>query len=124
MQLIEFIRRPALLGALFIIGVATSSISTAAELLMVEQHDCPYCERFLSQIGPVYPKTEEGKIAPLKQVNLSDPLETQYQLVEPVVVTPTFILIDNGKEIDRLVGYQGDDFFWFLLGDMLEKLDQ
>lgn len=104
--------------------LALYSTAYAAELLMVEQHDCPFCERFLAEIGPIYPKTEEGKLAPLLRVNLSDPLEDQYELLKPVSYTPTFILIEDGAEIDRLTGYRGDEHFWFLLGEMLEKIKQ
>lgn len=91
---------------------------------MVEQDDCPYCEKFLEEIGPIYPKTDEGKLAPLRQVHLSDKLAEQFVLLSPVTFTPTFILVEDEKEIDRLVGYQGDEYFWFLIGELLEKLDQ
>ena len=33
--------------------------------------------------------------------------------------TPTFLLVDDGRELARIEGYPGADFFWPLLGDML-----
>jgi len=94
----------------------------AAELLMVESDDCPYCKRFHAEIGVAYPKTTEGKLAPLRLLDINDEMPEEYGSVELAFVTPTFILVDNGKEVDRLLGYPGDNYFWFLLGEMLDKL--
>ncbi len=94
----------------------------AAELLIVESDDCPYCQRFHAEIGVAYPKTEEGKLAPLRILQLGDPMPDEYRNIKPATVTPTFILVDNNTEVDRLLGYPGDEYFWFLLGQMLEKL--
>ncbi|MBX2838724.1 MAG: transcriptional regulator [Gammaproteobacteria bacterium] len=96
----------------------------AAELLIVEQSDCPYCDRFNDEIGQVYAKTDEGKVAPLVRLQLRDTWPKTYESIAKPAVTPTFILVHNGKEIDRLHGYQGDEFFWFLLNDMLDKLPE
>ncbi|MFT4725559.1 MAG: hypothetical protein ACI9UN_000054 [Granulosicoccus sp.] len=94
----------------------------AAELLMIEEPGCVYCVRFNREISPAYPKTDEGKLAPLRRLQLSDPWPASLAGVRNATVTPTFILVDNGVEIDRLVGYPGDEHFWFLLSQMLEKL--
>ena len=96
--------------------------SHAAELLMVEEPGCVYCARFNREIGPAYPNTDEGKLAPLRRLQIADPLPIGLESVRKATVTPTFILVHQGVEIDRLVGYPGDEHFWFLLGQMLEKL--
>jgi hypothetical protein len=36
--------------------------------------------------------------------------------------TPTFVLVDRGREIGRIVGYPGEDFFWELLAGLIKKL--
>ncbi len=89
---------------------------------MIESDDCPYCRRFHAEIGIAYPKTEEGQRAPLKLLDISMPMPEQYKNIKPAFVTPTFILVDGSKEVDRLAGYPGDEHFWFLLGEMLDKL--
>ena len=33
------------------------------------------------------------------------------------------MLVDNGREIGRIVGYPGADFFWAMLGELMSKLD-
>ena len=89
---------------------------------MVEQAGCVFCKRFNHEIAPAYPKTSEGKLAPLRRVDLSEPWPEDLVTVTPATLTPTFILVDDGAEIDRLVGYPGDEHFWFLLGKMLDGL--
>ncbi len=118
MQIIEFIRA-ATLSTICLI----SSPLLAAELLIVESDDCPYCKKFHAEIGPAYPNTEEGSTAPLRSLQLGHPMPAEYKNITPATVTPTFILVHEQREIDRLVGYPGDEHFWFLLGKMLAKLD-
>lgn len=118
MRKIEFFK-PAIY---LILLVLSGGSPLAAELLMVEQHNCPYCEKFHAQIGPAYPNTDEGQRAPLRIIMIDDPMPEELAHIEPAFVTPTFILLENNEEIDRLVGYPGDEHFWFLLNEMLEKL--
>ena len=96
----------------------------SAELIMMEQDACPWCERWHEEIGVIYNNTEEGKIAPLRVVNIHGDWPEDLKNIRIERFTPTFVLVDKGKEIDRLRGYTGDEFFWFLVGDMLKKLPE
>lgn len=111
-----------LLALSFILVIAFSSVVHSAELLMIEDTGCVYCERFNREIAPAYAKTDEGRSAPLRRIQLNDAWPDDLQAVKPARFTPTFILVDQGREIDRLAGYPGDEYFWFLLGQMLDKL--
>lgn len=93
-------------------------------LIMFEDQGCPYCERWKAEIGPIYPKTSEAEIAPLMIIDVDDPLPAGISIVSKPIYTPTFVLIHNGQEIDRLLGYPGEDFFWFLVDRMLLKLPE
>ncbi|WP_422377932.1 transcriptional regulator [Roseibium sp.] len=106
----------AMLGLLWILP------ATAAELIMVEQPGCSWCQRWNEEIGVAYPKTEEGKAAPLRRVDITEGWPEDLEGVPRERLTPTFILVSDGKEIDRLRGYPGEHFFWPLLSAMLEKL--
>lgn len=119
MHTFEFVKNKAF-GGLIISLFALPSF--AAELLVVDQPFCPYCERFNAEIAPAYPNTEEGSKAPIVRVQLNKPWPETYAFVEPATMTPSFILIDNGEEVDRIEGYPGDEHFWFLLNLMLDKL--
>ncbi len=89
---------------------------------MLEQVGCVWCERWDEEIGDIYPKTEESKVAPLRRVDIDEPWPDDLNFVNREAFTPTFVLIDDGREIGRMRGYAGDEFFWVLLAEMLEKL--
>lgn len=97
--------------------------SAAAELVMLERPGCVWCAHFNAEIAPAYPKTEEGKRAPLRRVDITKAWPPDLKGIAGEHFTPTFILVDDGKEIGRIRGYPGDQFFWYLLGDILAKLD-
>ena len=86
----------------------------AAELIMVEQQGCYYCEEWKDQLVHIYPKTPEGKYAPLKTFDITEVDEIK-GLERDVIFTPTFILMEKNKELGRLEGYSSEDFFWELL---------
>lgn len=90
-------------------------------LVMVEEHGCIWCARWDKEIAPIYPKTSEGQAAPLRRIDINDPLPADLTFDIKPVFTPTFILMDSGTEISRLEGYPGEDFFWGVLGMMLEQ---
>ena len=86
----------------------------AAELIMVEQQGCYYCLEWKDQLGHIYPKTPEGKFAPLKTIDITE-VDKIKGLQSDVIFTPTFVLMENDKELGRLEGYSSEDFFWELL---------
>jgi thioredoxin-related protein len=83
-------------------------------LLMAELDDCPYCAKWDLEIGAIYSKTSEGRAAPLKRFYLNTK-QTKIVFTKPVNVSPTFILVQNNKEVGRIVGYTNDEQFWSLL---------
>lgn len=92
--------------------------SAALELVMVEQAGCPWCARWNEEIGPIYPKTDEGEAAPLRRIDIGN-LPGEMELDKKVVFTPTFLLVEDGRELGRIEGYPGEDFFWGLLARLL-----
>ncbi|MCF3973692.1 SoxS protein [Paracoccus salsus] len=93
--------------------------SAPVRLLMVEAPGCIYCEAWQREIGPGYPKSTEGKTAPLLVTDLDGPWPDGIALQRRPTITPTFILLDQGKEVSRLEGYPGDRFFYPLIEQML-----
>ena len=92
----------------------------AIELVMVEQVGCEWCERWNEEIAPIYPKTVEGKFAPLRRVDLFA-LPEDLVIDRPVNYTPTFLIVEDNAEIARLEGYPGEDFFWAVIASLLKK---
>jgi len=96
--------------------------AAAAELIMFEDAGCPWCARFNRDIAPAYPKTAEGKRAPLRRVGINDKLPADIAFIQVERLTPLFVLVDQGREIGRIRGYPGEDHFWGLLSGLIRKL--
>ncbi len=90
----------------------------AAELIMVEQPGCEWCARWNEEIAPAYPKTSEGRFAPLRRVDLRA-IPEDIEVARRVMFTPTFLIVENGHELARLEGYPGEHFFWPVLNRLL-----
>lgn len=110
------------LAAGLVAFTATPDKARAAQLLMFEQTFCEWCEIWDEEIGTFYEKTSEGKRAPLRRVNIHGKRPGDLKKIKAVVYTPTFVLMDEGKEVGRILGYPGADFFWELLEKLIEKL--
>jgi hypothetical protein len=113
--------RPILVLVLVLAFPLTSG-TRAAELIMLERPGCPWCARWHEEIGIAYPKSEEGRRAPIRFVDITKSWPADLDWLARERMTPTFILVENGVEVARLRGYPGADFFWPYLDEMLEKL--
>ena len=113
--------RATLFGAIIFISALVKV--QAAELVMFEQAGCTWCETFDHEIAPIYPKTEEGRRAPLRRVNVDRAMPSDLAFIEVERLAPLFVLVENGHEIGRIRGYPGEDNFWGLLGALIKKLD-
>jgi hypothetical protein len=96
--------------------------ASAAELVMFRRDGCPWCARWDREIGPIYPTTELSRRAPLRMVNLDSDRTHSVSLRSPVIYTPTFVLVEDGREVARLEGYPGEAFFWGLVEQMVARL--
>jgi len=112
--------RTALVAILLFAGA--SSAGQAAELVMFRQHFCEWCEVWDDEVGVVYGKTREGRQVPLREVDIYNDRPNDLVGIKPVIFTPTFVLMENGKEVGRILGYPGEDFFWGLFKKMLKKM--
>ena len=110
------------LAALALALPAFARPAVAAELVMLERPGCGWCLRWNREIAPIYPKTAEGRRAPLRRVDVTAPWPSDLAGIASDRYTPTFIVVEDGVEIARLRGYPGDNFFWPLLEEMLAKL--
>lgn len=89
------------------------------ELVMFERSGCPYCRQWLAEIGPIYAKTEEGRAAPLRRLDLAAPRPADLRSIQGILFTPTFVLVSAGRDLGRITGYAGDAFFWGQLRELL-----
>ena len=112
----------ASLKALLVVALAWFPVPSLAEtyLLMAEETGCYWCAQWNAEVSAKYPKTPEGQAAPLRRYDIqSDAPDVAF--ARRVRFTPTFILVRDGAELGRIEGYPGEDFFWGLLGVLLEN---
>ena len=99
------------------------SASAEVRLLMAEEAGCAWCARWNTEIAEIYPKTPEGKAAPLERYDIHGDAPQDVTFASRVRFTPTFILVRDGTELGRIEGYPGEDFFWWLLTKLLDDAD-
>ncbi len=123
-------RRAALIALAGLAGGAASlgRLSPAAaqangpQLIMFDEPGCPWCRRWRADVGPAYTNSAEGKRAPLRVIDIRAPLPKGITFSGPIRGTPTFVLVENNREVGRIFGYPGADFWWGMLGDLMKKL--
>jgi len=62
-------------------------------------------------------------MAPLRKVRTDRPLPDDIRFDPPIRVTPTFVLMNQGREVGRFAGYLDDATFWGLLNILLRRMD-
>ena len=114
---------------LIVLALAMTSLAVApvrpcaAELLMYQEQGCVWCRRWNTEVGPAYSKSAEGRRAPLRRIDIHGPEPVDVVLSAPVRATPTFVLVESGREVGRITGYPGADFFWGMLEGLIAKLE-
>lgn len=116
------VRRYLIAVSGMLLGIVSMHDVAAAELVMFESAGCIWCATWNREVGVIYDKTAEARIAPLRRVDIDGPRPADLVGVGAIIYTPTFVLIDEGREIGRILGYPGEANFWGLLGVELKKL--
>jgi peptide methionine sulfoxide reductase msrA/msrB len=83
----------------------------ARQLVVFEAEDCPYCKQFKAEILDHW----RAEVAVARTYSPRPP--AGWTLEKPLFATPTMVLFENGKEVARYTGWQGDKArFWKWLG--------
>lgn len=110
-----------LLASVLAMLIAGPAAAQEFRLLMIEQVGCYVCAAFNRDVAPAYEASPEGQIAPLIHADLRGPLPEGVTLTTRPFVTPTFVLLTpDGREVGRLTGFPGEDFFWPYVNEMFE----
>ncbi len=112
-------RRAAAILFLLICGAGSAA---AAELAMFETTTCPWCLKWHREVGHAYSRTEEGKLLPLRRIDLSRPLPAEMGGLPGVKYTPTFVVLDCKGEAGRIVGYSGEAEFYGELAAIIARM--
>jgi hypothetical protein len=93
----------------------TDSAAADLKLIMVTSEYCPSCQAWERDVGEVYEKSSYARKLPLRRVEIGSKMPKYVAIKKPVGETPTFLIVQNGQEIDRQRGYvDAEMFFWWL----------
>ena len=117
-------RRVALFSSLFFL-LATSiagawpvkAADSRGQLVMITSSHCPWCEAFEDDVGKGYDLTEEALIYPLRRHDFYKAMPDDLAHLTPATMTPTFIVVRNGVEVGRIIGYPGAELFWWRISE-------
>ena len=105
--------------------------ASAYELLMFSVDWCGYCKEFHKEITPEYNDTEYAKTLPLTVIDAMDQPEWFKAAlgrgdIKSIRGTPTFIIWDEKQkmEIDRIVGYNGKEWFYERIAYWIEHHEE
>jgi thioredoxin-related protein len=91
------------------------------ELVVFEADGCIYCDSFRRDVLPLYRESQIGRETPIRFVNVSRSDETRMGLSSAITVAPTVVLMSQGQEIDRIVGYTGPVNFMKIVAHMMGR---
>ena len=111
-----------LAGFIFLLFFTPASVSSA-ELVMFDSQGCEWCEAWDEEVGIIYDKTDEAKMLPLLRMDIDDERKGALTKIRPVMYTPTFVVMDNGQEVGRILGYPGEENFWGMLNVIISKMN-
>jgi thioredoxin-related protein len=101
---------------------ATAAARTPAfELLVFEHPNCTYCIIFRRDVLPQYRHAVPDGV-PLRFVDIVESDTNNLALQGRIDTVPTAVLMKNGSEVGRIVGYWGPANFFKLLAHMLARM--
>lgn len=113
-------RRRLLMSGLFALLALLPAHVFATELIMVDDTTCGWCRKWLAETGPGYPRSAEGKRAPLRRVMFREYTRIGVSFAKPITGTPTFVVVDGGREKGRIEGYLAGPAFYAKLATLLD----
>jgi hypothetical protein len=75
------------------------------EVIVFEIGGCKYCVAFRDNLGARYLSSTTNKAAPLRYVDIGQLDPTNFQLRADITTVPTIVVLQDGREVDRVEGY-------------------
>jgi peptide methionine sulfoxide reductase msrA/msrB len=95
------------------------SLNQSRQLIVFEAEDCAFCKQFESEVLSHW----QAEIDVARSLNPQTP--EGWSLKKTLFATPTIVLFENGQEVSRYTGYNGDKArFWQWLGYQLLTPEQ
>jgi thioredoxin-related protein len=91
------------------------------ELIVMEAEGCTYCDIFRRDVLPSYQASERGKDVPIRFLDVNDQTAEALGLDSPVDIVPTFVVLKNHREVGRIPGYVGPEFFFHSINHLISS---
>jgi thioredoxin-related protein len=89
------------------------------ELVVMEAPGCTYCTLFRRDVLPSYEASPRAKDMPIRFVDVNDEAAEGLGLQSPVDIVPTFLVLKNNKEVGRIPGYTGPEYFFHTINYLI-----
>lgn len=89
------------------------------ELLVLEVESCDICTMMRTRVQPKYERSVHARAVPMRFMDITNRDETKLGLIKPVDMVPTIVLMRDGREVTRIVGYLGPENFLAVVGHAL-----
>ena len=100
-------------------GLDPATLRFERQLIVFEAEDCAYCRAFAADVLAHW--RADVAVVTTRQTRPPD----GWTLAKPLFATPTIVLFEDGREVSRYTGYNGDQArFWRWLGFRLLSPDQ
>lgn len=100
-------------------ALTADALSAERQLIVFEAEECPFCAMFQREIIEHW----RGQVPIVTTLSPQPP--AGWTLEKPLFATPTTVLFENGREVSRYTGYNGDQTrFWKWLGHQLLTPEQ
>lgn len=93
--------------------------STNMEVLVFEVDNCAYCRLFRRDVLPQYLRSKRARVAPIRFVDARRADPGRYGLTAPLSMVPTVVVLQDGREQGRIVGYTGPEPFFHMISQIL-----
>jgi hypothetical protein len=116
----------AMLAGLMVHGgelAAVPSRTPDLEVVLFEHADCVYCQVFRRDVLPKYHIAARVAAPPLRFVDIGKDDASSLNLTSRIDMVPTAVVIREGREVGRIVGYWGSASFFQLLAHILTAVN-
>ncbi len=91
------------------------------ELIVMEAPGCTYCELFRRDVLPSYQASERAKDMPIRFLDINDATAEALGLDSAIDIVPTFVVLKDHKEVGRIPGYVGPEFFFHSINHLISS---
>ncbi len=116
----QFMKDKGILVLFFLMFFSVKAV--ALELVMISSKSCFYCKAFMKEVGKSYDREDLPLAITYRKCYKIDGKKNCLKTGAHFI--PTFVIVDDGEEVGRIVGYTGKWNFFHNLDKMLDEYAQ